>query len=544
MGNFRKLATLLILLAVSAFLLTGISLVQRGMNDIIKEKKLMDTDPVENAPPIVAFTTVALGSFRGLLADLLWLRSIALQDEGNYFEMVQLASWITKLQPRFSGATAYLAWNMAYNISVTCSSPVDRWRWVKQGIELIRDEAIQYNPSDPVLYKELGWIYQHKVGNIMDDANKYYKQQMALALMKAFGGPEPNWRSLAAAPKDMDAFIKEFPKKDIFWKALKDAGFDSVNQMFKNFQENEKLPETFLKTLNDPEKARMITDFFRAHWLRKVFKLKPRIILEINEKYGALDWRLPEAHAIYWAYLGLQNCRDNADISLERMITQSLKDAFEGGNLLMVDEKNFKDIITVPNFNVLEAVLKTYNEAYEKNKSKSFISAKENFLKDAIVQLYVNGKFEEARKYYKILGKDFPGNRGYKISFDRFVLKEVSEDIQSATMRQANDLISSIIRLSCVYLVYGDIDAAKGRIQLAKLIYRRYEQDQSGALERTGLAPFGDIKWKVTENCVKNFPPPLSKILKAQLEQEYGMKYKDILKSRKTIEKAEKKPSK
>ena len=34
-----------------------------------------DTAIADNAPPVVAFTTVALGSFRGLVADFLWLRS-------------------------------------------------------------------------------------------------------------------------------------------------------------------------------------------------------------------------------------------------------------------------------------------------------------------------------------------------------------------------------------------------------------------------------------------------------------------------------------
>ena len=53
-------------------------------------------------PPTVAFTTVVLAGFRGLAADLLWLRATALQDEGRYIELVQLADWITVLEPQFS----------------------------------------------------------------------------------------------------------------------------------------------------------------------------------------------------------------------------------------------------------------------------------------------------------------------------------------------------------------------------------------------------------------------------------------------------------
>ena len=170
--NGKKPFFLIVLLA-GAILLCCNVFVQSRLDESIKKNKLIDEQFVEGAPPLVAFTTVALGGFRGIIADFLWFRAMALQDEGKYFEMVQLASWIMKLQPKSTATAAYLGWNMAYNISVTYSMPEDRWRWVNKGIDLYH-EALQYNPNDPVLYKELGWIYQHKLGNILDDAQRYY----------------------------------------------------------------------------------------------------------------------------------------------------------------------------------------------------------------------------------------------------------------------------------------------------------------------------------------------------------------------------------
>lgn len=87
----------------------------------------------------MAFTTVALGGFRGIIADMLWMRASELQNEGKFFELAQLADWITKLEPRFPTVWAFHAWNMAYNISVLFPDPEDRWRWVQQGIRLLRD---------------------------------------------------------------------------------------------------------------------------------------------------------------------------------------------------------------------------------------------------------------------------------------------------------------------------------------------------------------------------------------------------------------------
>ncbi len=160
MINFGKIGKYLLALVVSAVLIFGISATQRKLDSMIRQHDLFFTGQINNAPPLVTFTTMALGSFRGLIADLLWLRAASLQQDKNYFEMVQLASWITKLQPRFAGATAYLAWNMAYNISVTCSLWQDRWYWVWEGIKLIRDEALLYNPGASRLYWELAVIFQ------------------------------------------------------------------------------------------------------------------------------------------------------------------------------------------------------------------------------------------------------------------------------------------------------------------------------------------------------------------------------------------------
>ena len=34
----------------------------------------------------------------------------------------------------------------------------------------------------------------------------------------------------------------------------------------------------------------------------------------VNERYGPLDWRLPEAHAIYWASIGMHRREEDEDV--------------------------------------------------------------------------------------------------------------------------------------------------------------------------------------------------------------------------------------
>jgi hypothetical protein len=131
-----------------------------------------------------------------LISNALWIRASDLQDEDKFFEMVQLADWITKLEPHFSQVWVVQAWNMAYNISVKFKDPEDRWRWLERAIQLLRDDGLRYNPNDVLMYRELAWFFQHKMGANLDDAHLYYKQMWANEMARVFGTNAPNWDEL------------------------------------------------------------------------------------------------------------------------------------------------------------------------------------------------------------------------------------------------------------------------------------------------------------------------------------------------------------
>ena len=133
--------------AVAAALLFGSGQVQKSLNRDRDQLGLTRASVLENAPPLLAFTTVALGGFRGLISNYLWIRANDLQLDDKFFEAAQLADWITDLEPHFEQVWAFQSWNMAFNISVKFKDASDRWRWVDQGIELLRDRALRYNPD-------------------------------------------------------------------------------------------------------------------------------------------------------------------------------------------------------------------------------------------------------------------------------------------------------------------------------------------------------------------------------------------------------------
>ncbi len=523
MSKFRTLVMYFVLSVVTLVLLFGVSRMERRLDDTVAAERLRFTGQIKNAPPVVVFTTVALGSFRGLVADMLWFRAGALQEKGNYFEMVQLARWITDLQPTFSGATAYLAWNMAYNISVTCSSFADRWRWVNEGIKLIRDQALEYNPEDPVLYKELAWIFQHKLGNIMDDANLYYKNQLAIQLMAIVGG-SPDWKAMAAAPADVKAFMKRYPEDHPLWETVRSAGFQNYDALYAAFKNSNPgtLPQALLLRLGENKKLiDELTNYFRAEYLREKLKLDSSLIVEINEKYGVMDWRVPESQAIYWATLGIKRTPGNKDLNCDRVITQSLYEAFRSGRLLMVDDKSFESIIVVPNLALVDAVYDTFvyaQNTYDPGRDYStFRSARLNFMKEAISLLYNYGNFSKAEEYYRKLQKEEPG--AHRAPLEQFVMAQWAEEVRDATVKKASDIISGLLFRSIYYMIYNDQDAAVANERIARFIYNRYQSDM-GNSDRTRLPAYSEMKKTMVENCIRTLPPMMVEILKAKILTE------------------------
>ena len=268
----------IILSLVALALLVGVNFSQTALTSERVRLKLTRVEAVESMPPAMAFTAVALGGFRGLISNALWIRLNDLQLDEKYFEMVQLSDWITKMQPHFVAVWVHQAWNLSYNISVKFPDPNDRWFWVNRGIELLRDEALRYNPNETLIYRELAWHFQHKMGANLDNAHMTYKREWTRLMTEVFGNREhPNWDEL-------------------------------------------------LNPQTDDAKA-------RVKLLREKYKLDPKIMQEVDGKYGPMEWRLPETHAIYWAYLGLKNSKPEQLITLRRAIYQSMQLAAQRGQI-------------------------------------------------------------------------------------------------------------------------------------------------------------------------------------------------------------------
>jgi len=448
----------ILLMILAAGLLVGVSQVQESMNRDRDSLGLTRIQPLENAPPVLAFTTVALGGFRGLISNILWIRATDLQDDDKYFEMVQLADWITKLEPHFVQVWLVQAWNMAYNISVKFKDFPDRWRWVDRGLELLRDDGLRYNKNETLIYRELAWFFQHKIGANMDDANMFYKQQWANEMAKVFDKKTPN----------LDELIH---------------------------------PQT------DDQKR-------RAQLLREKYKMDPDFMKQVNERYGPLEWRLPESHAIYWAALGLEKAKLNPTkvkeddlITLRRVIYQSMQMSFQRGRLIA--NPFIKSFDFGPNLDIIPKVSAAYEQAAkEDEKNRDHIEkAHKNFLKDAVYFLYVHNRLADAAQWYQYLGTKFPSatlldyqtnSLARNLTLEEYAVSRVQEDVTETMSRdRVKAIIEGLLNNALTSLALGEDDRAAGYKLLAGKVRDTYSEKTQARGEALAVPPLDDIQREV-----------------------------------------------
>jgi hypothetical protein len=393
--------------------------------------------PLENAPPVLAFTTVALGGFRGLIANALWIRANELQQEDKFFEQVQLADWITKLEPNFTQVWLVQGWNMAYNISVKFRDPYDRWRWVQRGIELYRDEGLRYNPKEALIYRELAWTFQHKMGQNQDDAHLVYKYEWAKQMTNAFGGPRPNFEELL-----------------------------------------------------NPQ-----TDAARAHvtLLRDKYKMEPVLMKKADDTYGPLEWRLPEASAIYWAMVGLERSNRKDLSTLRRVIYQSGQTMVLRGRIIL--ERPDGSFMFGPNLNKIAQANDGFEKmiAEETEKPDGVRRAHRNFLKEAVFLLYTYNRVTEANHWFTILKEKYPEAVPPNQPVEEFALKRMTETISDVDHNRKKALVEAQLSQHFLSLILGEADRAAGQIRMARQIWEYYNSMVQARKEVMSLDPFTEM---------------------------------------------------
>ncbi len=470
----------------------------------------LTSSPVRGVSPDIVLLTTALGAFRGIVINVIWIRMESLKDDGKFFEIAQLAELACKLAPRFPKVWDFNAWNMAYNVSVQVPDHSERWPWIRSGIELLRNQGIPNNPDDPELYFSLGWMYKHKIGDTLDDAHFWYKQSLGMLMHEVLqgSGSRETLEALGEAPQNQDSLLQDKDTQK-FYNKLLDNGFDpfrmgdrGLMRFFAYLRDPDAVPEGAMKLMEDEQNAEIVADislFARAHRLREQLKLNPDIMIELMDEYGPLDWRNPYSHALYWGTLGRrvavafknrafrQRMRAKGmsmeeiiqmdpsqwevpedwvsyryrEIDYDRIIYSAMQGIVEQGRLLFDSAGRVMPMMG-PDYRFTEAMIEQYElvlaeyDDGEVAPTRGIESAYRHFLRKVTLEFFYMGAISDSRRYYEKLQERFPSSNN-QVPHEEFVTEELQEYISVASPDEMRRMIGGLLHQS-YYNLGGDAD--------------------------------------------------------------------------------------
>ncbi len=445
--------TILVAVAAGSLAMFAASRLVNPINAQRRDLQLNWTEQIgASLPPDMALTQAALGTFRGAAVNVLWYRAAQLKEEGRFHEAMQIANWITTLQPRFPLVWEFNSWNMSYNISVATHTPEERWMWVDAGMRLLRDKGIPSNPNSQRLYRQLAWILLHKIGQDTDDMHGYYKLRFA-----------EQWHDLLGAPPA--GTMSEY-----------DAWFDQ-----------------FVNPPDQDSAGRMAI-------LRERHRMDPIFMRNLARQYGPLDWRHPAAHALYWASLGVTRIEarlrllpsPGEDVSnTSRIVFHSLQQLTQKGKVIYDPATAYYSLLPEPRFIAsyelafVDAIRKGGKEA-----EADFQAGYQNFLEWAVRLAYIYGDRAEAQRLYDRLLREFGKTplaaERYSIPLSDFVTRDLLENL--ATPADTREFIAAQVFQAIVQgLANEQPQIAENHLSLAGRIHRWYVlKFETGSVEADG----------------------------------------------------------
>lgn len=494
----------------------------------------------EGQPPQVALG-IAMGAFRGIFVNFLWIRANHLKEAGKYHESIELARAITKLQPRFPRVWVFHAWNMAYNISVATQTKQERYNWVNAGINLLRDEGIPANPNDTLIHKELAWIFLHKIQGYTDDANVYYKQQVAAEWQVVLGEPPKvdyknrsrkvvidqyaAWLTgFVEAPSTLKQLHEKNPAAGAMYEKVRGIIGDELGMnLLTRVEMINAMNKSVLKPLMSERmspKSRAISEIMATEADRPAFdamlrmvrknvlvtryNMEPDRMVRYTRTFGPIDWRHPAAHGLYWSTRGSEqgkaryndaNHLDFDFLNTDRISIHSLQELWRSGELYFdfVAAANGQNgtYLGIPNSYFVQSygdiVYRLADDSWADDRGKraytSYGAGYENFLKDATRFFYRRGERDVAEKYLSFI-RGIPiqnlnnPDRAHELAdLDAFIAAEL-KDRQTSPDVAVQEVVGSLMDGFQKGLLGQDTEGYRRAVEYARAFHGNYMAQQ------------------------------------------------------------------
>lgn len=288
------------------------------------------------------------------------------------------------------------------------------------------------------MYRELAWFYQHKMGQNLDDAHNYYKAAWAKEMTDLFGGTRPVFEEL-------------------------------------------------LNPQTDAARQRLKT-------LRQKYKLDAKLMKELDEQYGPLEWRLPEAHAIYWASMGLRESKEKDQKTLRRAIYQSMHIVVLRGKIAYVDANG--RVITSPDLDKIARANATYEQMIQDDAElrESVQRAHRNFLKEVVYLLYMYNRLKEGEYWLKQVREKYTNAIPANLTLEEYALGRLKENLPTLSHDLTRAVLEGLITQHFFSVAIDEDDRAEGMDRMARQLWNFYDGQAAVRPDALKFPPLKQIK--------------------------------------------------
>lgn len=406
------------------------------------DDKLSKLSEDKAMPPSLTLITVALGPIRGLIADALWWHVSELQEKSEYFEIIKITDWITAMQPKNSFVWTYHAWNLAYNIANEFPTNETCWEWINNGIKLLRNEGLEYNPNSNYIKNELGWIIVDRVSGLTDMKYRFYVKQWTLDMRKYmhYGSRSEIERMLIVLSDNRGVGEDASAEKQLIYK------------------------------------------------LEKNMKLDPKRMLYIDKKYGPFNWLLPQASAVYWSARDNQKEYSQGFLNYKSVLPSAMQQSFGRGSIIEYPPK--KLFLTTNNFRIVANIINLYAaRALTSKRPRQEKASLLRFARNAIPILHSFGEKEKAQllfKEYKRLRSDID------VTFENFIYHQLKRFKKDAPNRYKQSTIEIYLYNAYYALLENNKIGSDKFLEIAKV--ERDKHQLSFSSHPSNLLPLDQLK--------------------------------------------------
>jgi hypothetical protein len=222
------------------------------------------------------------------------------------------------------------------------------------------------------------------------------------------------------------------------------------------------------------------------------------IMRDIDQRYGPLDWRLPEAHAMYWATVGLKHSKKEDLITLRRVMYQSMNMSFQRGRLVLSSNAPPR---LVPNLEIIDKANQAFLDqiADDVEKRDAIKRAHRNFLKDVPYQLFIRNRTRDGEQWLRYLREQYPDVVTNNVSLAEYAISRATENVKEQSQVKVTSLIEAFVAQFYFAVLEDKPDEANEYMLRATELWNAYDRKIKSD-QRLAIMPIDEMKKLVVQD--------------------------------------------